>query len=101
MRSTRTRKCGRRCSEQGFEVTDITVEMMPAFMKERTQEYMNSAKTLGLPSSAMTDATATQPARKKASVGGARRRRKQPGAVAREPQARPRRWIARGGDTRR
>ena len=34
--------------EGGFEVTDITVEMMPAFMKERTQEYMNSAKTLGL-----------------------------------------------------
>jgi tripartite-type tricarboxylate transporter receptor subunit TctC len=34
--------------ESGFEVTDITVEMMPAFMKERTQEYLNSAKTLGL-----------------------------------------------------
>src|SRR4029450_5381158 len=34
--------------EGGFEVTDITVEMMPAFMKERAQEYMNSAKTLGL-----------------------------------------------------
>ena len=34
--------------EGGFEVTDITYEMMPAFMKERTQEYLNSAKTLGL-----------------------------------------------------
>jgi tripartite-type tricarboxylate transporter receptor subunit TctC len=34
--------------EGGFEVTDITVEMMPAFMKERTREYLNSAKTLGL-----------------------------------------------------
>jgi len=34
--------------EQGFEVTDITVDMMPAFMKERTQEYMKSAKNLGL-----------------------------------------------------
>jgi tripartite-type tricarboxylate transporter receptor subunit TctC len=34
--------------EGGFEQTDITVEMMPAFMKERTQEYLNSAKTLGL-----------------------------------------------------
>ncbi len=34
--------------ESGFEVTDITVDMMPAFMRERTQEYLNSAKTLGL-----------------------------------------------------
>jgi tripartite-type tricarboxylate transporter receptor subunit TctC len=34
--------------EGGFEVTDITLEMMPAFMKERTAEYMSSAKTLGL-----------------------------------------------------
>lgn len=33
--------------EGGFEVTDITVEMMSAFMKERTQEYLNSAKALG------------------------------------------------------
>ena len=38
----------KRMSEQGFEVTDITVEMMPAFMKERTPEYMKSAKILGL-----------------------------------------------------
>jgi tripartite-type tricarboxylate transporter receptor subunit TctC len=37
-----------RMFEGGFEVTDITLEMMPAFMKERTQEYLNSAKTLGL-----------------------------------------------------
>ncbi len=37
-----------RMFEGGFEVTDITLELMPAFMKERTQEYLNSAKTLGL-----------------------------------------------------
>ena len=34
--------------EGGFEVTDITVDMVPAFMKERSQEYLNSAKALGL-----------------------------------------------------
>jgi len=34
--------------EGGFEVTDITLEQMPAFMKERSAEYMNSAKALGL-----------------------------------------------------
>ena len=34
--------------EGGFEVTDISIEQMPAFMKARTAEYMNSAKTLGL-----------------------------------------------------
>ena len=38
----------KRMFQDGFEVTDITLEMMPAFMKERTQEYLNSAKTLGL-----------------------------------------------------
>jgi putative tricarboxylic transport membrane protein len=38
----------KRMFEGGFEVTDITLEMMPAFMKERTQEYLDSAKTLGL-----------------------------------------------------
>jgi tripartite-type tricarboxylate transporter receptor subunit TctC len=38
----------KRMQDGGFEVTDITLEMVPAFMKERTQEYMNSAKTLGL-----------------------------------------------------
>ena len=38
----------KKMTEQGFEVTDITVEMMPAFMKERTPEYMKSAKMLGL-----------------------------------------------------
>jgi tripartite-type tricarboxylate transporter receptor subunit TctC len=38
----------KRMFEGGFEVTDITLEMMPAFMKERTQEYLNSAKSLGL-----------------------------------------------------
>jgi tripartite-type tricarboxylate transporter receptor subunit TctC len=38
----------KRMFEGGFEVTDITLEMMPAFMKERTQGYLNSAKTLGL-----------------------------------------------------
>ena len=34
--------------EQGFEVTDISLDQIPAFMKERTPEYMKSAKTLGL-----------------------------------------------------
>jgi tripartite-type tricarboxylate transporter receptor subunit TctC len=38
----------KRMVEGGFEVVDVTLEMMPAFMKERTQEYLNSAKTLGL-----------------------------------------------------
>jgi tripartite-type tricarboxylate transporter receptor subunit TctC len=38
----------RKMFEGGFEQTDISVEMMPAFLKERTQEYLNSAKTLGL-----------------------------------------------------
>jgi len=38
----------KRMFEGGFEVTDITLEMMPAFMKERAQEYLNSAKALGL-----------------------------------------------------
>jgi tripartite-type tricarboxylate transporter receptor subunit TctC len=38
----------RRMQEGGFEVTDITLEMVPAFMKERSQEYMNAAKALGL-----------------------------------------------------
>jgi tripartite-type tricarboxylate transporter receptor subunit TctC len=38
----------KRMQEGGFEVTDITLDMVPAFMKERSQEYMNSAKTLGL-----------------------------------------------------
>ena len=32
----------------GFEVIDIPLEQMPAFMKARTAEYMNSAKALGL-----------------------------------------------------
>ena len=34
--------------EGGFEVVDVPLEMMPAFMKERSQEYLNSAKALGL-----------------------------------------------------
>jgi len=38
----------RRMVEGGFEVVDVTLEMMPAFMKERSQEYLNSAKALGL-----------------------------------------------------
>jgi tripartite-type tricarboxylate transporter receptor subunit TctC len=38
----------RRMVEGGFEVTDITLEMIPAFMAERTPQYLNSAKTLGL-----------------------------------------------------
>jgi tripartite-type tricarboxylate transporter receptor subunit TctC len=34
--------------EGGFEVVDVPIDMMPAFMKERSAEYLNSAKTLGL-----------------------------------------------------
>jgi hypothetical protein len=34
--------------EGGFEVTDIPLEKMPAFLPERTREYMNSARALGL-----------------------------------------------------
>ena len=32
----------------GFEVIDVTYEKMPAFMKERTQDYMGTAKLMGL-----------------------------------------------------
>ncbi len=38
----------KRMFEGGFEVIDVTLDMMPAFMKERSQEYLNSAKALGL-----------------------------------------------------
>jgi tripartite-type tricarboxylate transporter receptor subunit TctC len=38
----------KRMTDDGFEVTDITLEMIPTFMKERTPQYLNSAKTLGL-----------------------------------------------------
>lgn len=38
----------KRMFEGGFEVTDIALEQIPAFMKARTAEYMISAKTLGL-----------------------------------------------------
>ena len=34
--------------EGGFEVTDIGYDQMPAFMKERVQEYMGTAKLMGL-----------------------------------------------------
>ena len=38
----------RRMTEGGFEVTDIGIEAIPAFMAERSKEYMNSARALGL-----------------------------------------------------
>jgi len=38
----------KRLTDDGFEITDITYEMVPAFMRERTPQYLNSAKTLGL-----------------------------------------------------
>jgi tripartite-type tricarboxylate transporter receptor subunit TctC len=38
----------RKMFEGGFEVVDVPLEMMPTFMKERSAEYLNSAKTLGL-----------------------------------------------------
>ncbi len=38
----------KRMTDDGFEVTDIALEMVPAFMKEREPQYLESAKTLGL-----------------------------------------------------
>ena len=38
----------RKMFEGGFEVVAVPLEMMPTFMKERSAEYLNSAKTLGL-----------------------------------------------------
>lgn len=38
----------KRMVEGGFEVTDIGYDQMPAFMKERTQDYMGTAKLMGL-----------------------------------------------------
>jgi hypothetical protein len=32
----------------GFEVIDIGYDRIPAFMKERTQDYMGTAKLMGL-----------------------------------------------------
>jgi tripartite-type tricarboxylate transporter receptor subunit TctC len=32
----------------GFEVIDIGYDKIPAFMKERTQDYMGTAKLMGL-----------------------------------------------------
>ncbi len=38
----------RRMAEGGFEVTDIGLEQIPAFVKERSVEYLNAAKGLGM-----------------------------------------------------
>ena len=38
----------RRMAEGGFEVTDIGIDAMPAFLAERTPAYLQSAKALGL-----------------------------------------------------
>jgi tripartite-type tricarboxylate transporter receptor subunit TctC len=38
----------KRMTEGGFEVTDISLEQIPAFVKERSVEYMNAAKGLGM-----------------------------------------------------
>ena len=38
----------RRMIEGGFEVVDIGYDRMPAFLKERTQDYMGTAKAMGL-----------------------------------------------------
>ena len=38
----------KRMIDGGFEVTDIGYDQMPAFMKERTAEYMSTAKMMGL-----------------------------------------------------
>jgi hypothetical protein len=34
--------------EGGYDVIDITVEKMPAFLAERTQAYLGDAKAAGL-----------------------------------------------------
>jgi tripartite-type tricarboxylate transporter receptor subunit TctC len=38
----------KRMTEGGFEVTDIGIEQIPAFVKERSVEYLNAAKGLGM-----------------------------------------------------
>ena len=38
----------KRMTEGGFEVTDIGLDRIPAFMKERSVEYLNAAKGLGM-----------------------------------------------------
>ena len=38
----------KRMTEGGFEVTDIGLDQVPAFMKERSVEYLNAAKGLGM-----------------------------------------------------
>jgi tripartite-type tricarboxylate transporter receptor subunit TctC len=38
----------KRMVDGGFEVTDIGYEQMPTFLKERVQEYMGTAKAMGL-----------------------------------------------------
>jgi tripartite-type tricarboxylate transporter receptor subunit TctC len=38
----------RKMIDGGFEVVDIGYERMPAFLKERTQDYMGTAKAMGL-----------------------------------------------------
>ena len=38
----------KRMTEGGFEVTDIGLEQIPAFVKERSVDYLNAAKGLGM-----------------------------------------------------
>ena len=38
----------RRMTEGGFEVTDIGIDQIPAFIKERSVDYLNAAKGLGM-----------------------------------------------------
>jgi len=38
----------KRMIEGGFEVTDIALDQMPAFMRERTQKYLETAKAIGM-----------------------------------------------------
>ena len=38
----------KRMTEGGFEVTDIGLDQIPAFVKERSVEYLNAAKGLGM-----------------------------------------------------
>ena len=38
----------RRMTEGGFEVTDIGIDQIPAFIKDRSVDYLNAAKGLGM-----------------------------------------------------
>ena len=47
-RSTRTRGCAHGLTDGGYDVIDITLEKMPAFMAEKSRAYVEDAKAAGL-----------------------------------------------------